>query len=193
MPKSSSFTAPEPVGKMLAGARSQCVIREHVRPRVRLRLRLVSSPRRSERSARQALTFPLRRRPSPGIARLRRSRRFRTGRDRTVIQGGCRPGLGEEPSAALVIRSEQRRKDFQRHHSIQLRIAGFPDDAHSAVPDLLDELVAPHRRPAAGGRDQRGVRPIRRRSRDARAPAAARASRKPVSSAHISASRTSRF
>ena len=62
--------------------------------------------------------------------------------DALVRQRGQRARLAREPPPLIALHRDERAQHLDRHVTIELRVAGAPDDAHGAFPDLLEQLVA---------------------------------------------------
>ena len=63
------------------------------------------------------------------------------GDDVRMVERGGGPGFQDEAPLALGIAHLCGRQKLERHEAVQARVAGFPDDTHSAAAQLLDDAV----------------------------------------------------
>ena len=60
-----------------------------------------------------------------------------------MIHGRCRPRLPQEARLQLLVAAPTRRKELERHHPSELRVARLVDIPHAAAAEALEKLVVP--------------------------------------------------
>jgi hypothetical protein len=63
------------------------------------------------------------------------------GADVRMIQSGGRPGLALETLQGVGVAGEFVRQEFESDETVQARVFGLVDHAHSAAAQLLDDAV----------------------------------------------------